>query len=229
MDFRGEAVAKFPIPQLEQACPLGVVRVISCCQTLLLMNSTPDALPDFRSLYWSDFTIRRAVVPIIMGLMLAAGMWWMVQPIPNAVPQEEVPPEIAYAPWLAAGGLVVSAVSALVLVRRYLLVKKILGEGSAVKGTAVKVDRYDSNRDRNSSTSTLQFTTSYVYYVTIRYEVQGVERKVRLKLLFSPGTYGIKEDGEVELLVLDAKPRKPLIRAMYLGGILPRRRRRFFW
>ena len=39
------------------------------------------------------------------GLVLAAGMWWMMQPVPNALPTEEPPPEVVYAPWVMLAGL----------------------------------------------------------------------------------------------------------------------------
>ena len=58
------------------------------------MNSAPNPLPGLQSLYWMDFTIQRAVLPGALGLMLAAGMWWMTRPIPNAGPQGEVTPEV---------------------------------------------------------------------------------------------------------------------------------------
>ncbi len=193
------------------------------------MNSAPNPLPGLRSLYWMDFTIQRAVLPGVLGLMLAAGMWWMTQPIPNAGPQGEMTPEVEYAPWVAAAGLALTAVAWGVLARRYILVRKILSQGTPIKGTAVVVDRYDTNSHSDSDTAPMQFTPTYVYYVTLRYVVEGVERKVRLRLPYSPGTYGIKEEGEVELLVLAEAPRKPLIREVYLGGIAPRRHRRFFW
>ncbi len=193
------------------------------------MNSAPNPLPGLQSLYWMDFTIQRAVLPGALGLMLAAGMWWMTRPIPNAGPQGEVTPEVEYAPWVAAAGLALTAVAWGVLARRYVLVRKILSQGTPIKGTAVVVDRYDMNSHSDSDTAPMQFTPTYVYYVTLRYVVEGVERKVRLRLPYSPGTYGIKEEGEVELLVLAEAPRKPLIRAVYLGGIGPSRRRRFFW
>ena len=44
---------------------------------------------------------------------------------------------------------------------------------------------------------------------------QGMEQKVCLRLPHSPGTYGIKAGGEVELLALEWAPQKPLIRAVY--------------
>jgi len=148
-----------------------------------------------------DFTIQRAVLPGLLGLMLAAGMWWMTQPIPNAGPQGDMTPEVEYAPWVAAGGLALTAVAWGVLARRYVLVRKILSQGTPIKGTAVVVDRYDTNSHSDSDTAPMQFTPTYVYYVTLRYVVEAVERKVRLRLPYSPGTYGIKEEGEVELLV----------------------------
>jgi hypothetical protein len=163
---------------------------------------------------------------MILGLMLAAGMWWMMQPVATAVPQAEPPMEALYGPWVITGGLVLAALAGIVLLRRYLLVKKILGHGANIKGTVEVADRFDTNM--HSNTDTIQTTPTYAYYVTIRYAVHGVERKVRLKLPHSPGTYGIKQGGEVDLLALDWMPHKPLIRAVYLGGVGPRPRR-LFW
>jgi len=178
------------------------------------MNSVPQSIPGFRSLYWADFTIRRAINAMIMGVVLAAGIWWMIQPVPNALPVAEPPPEVVYGPWVCAGGLVFSALAGIVLIRRYLLVKEILNHGTAVKGTVEDIDIYvTTRRDSNSS----QTSTTRSYYVTLRYDVRGFDQKISIKLLHSPSTYGIRKDGEVDLLVLDSAPHKPLIRAVYLG------------
>lgn len=178
------------------------------------MNNTETLFPSFRTLYWQDFTIRRAFNGMIGGLILAAGIWWMIQPVPNALPQPEPPPEVVYGPWVCVGGIVFSVLAGIVLIRRFLLVKEILSHGIAVKGTVEDVDVYvATHRETGSSTT----TTTRSYHVTFRYEVQGFEQKLRVKLFHSPGTYGLKKEGEVDLIVLESAPHKPLIRAVYLG------------
>lgn len=148
------------------------------------------------------------------GLMLAIGIGWMTYTAAPVQPPEEPAIEIQYGPWVAAvgGGLVV--LGGLVLLRRYLLVKNILCHGVLLKGTVEAADRFDTNMHGNSHT--IRTNPTYAYYVTIRYAMYGVERKVRVKLMHSPSTYGIKQDGEVDLLALESKPHRPLIRAVYL-------------
>jgi hypothetical protein len=178
------------------------------------MNDTaPHPLPPFRELYWMDFAIRRLVSATGMGVMIAAGFWWASRPMPNAVPLPEPGFEAWFAPWMIAFGIVLAVVSGLLLLARYQRVRKILTEGSVVTGTAVEVDVFDTNQ--NSDSTTNRFSRTYAYYVTIRFECQGREREVRFKLLHSPSTYGIRKDGDVELLVLDQAPAKPLIRSVY--------------
>lgn len=178
------------------------------------MNSAPMPVPGFRTLYWQDFTIRRAFNGMIGGLILAAGIWWMIQPVPNALPQAEPPPEVVYGPWVCVGGIVFSVLAGLVLIRRYQFVKEILTHGITVKGTVEDVDVYVATHRTTGSSTT---TTTRSYHVTLRYEVQGLERKLRVKLFHSPGTYGLKKEGEVDLIVLESAAHKPLIRAVYLG------------
>lgn len=157
---------------------------------------------------------------MISGLILAAGIWWVTQPVSTAVPPVEPPIEVIYGPWVCVGGVVFAALAGLVLMRRYLLVKEILCHGATIKGTVEEMDIYDTNM--HSNTNRIQTTPTYAYYVSIRYDVRGFDRKVRFKLFHSPSTYGITKGGEVDLLVLDSAPHKPLIRVVYLGRQVPR-------
>jgi hypothetical protein len=181
------------------------------------MNHATRSCPSLRRLYWRDFTIRRTINGVVSGLILAAGIWWVTRPMPNVVPPAVTPPEITYAPVVIAGGLVWSVVAGLLLLRRYLLVKKILCHGVAIKGTVELVDTYDTNM--KSDTSMNRFTPTYAHYVTIAYAVHGIGDKVRIKLPHSPSSYGMKKGGEVELFVLPAMSDKPLIRELYLGSV----------
>lgn len=181
------------------------------------MNSHP--IPSLRELYYRDFTISRAVTPMTLGLMLAIGIWWVIKPSPNQEPSTEPSDTVIYAPWISLGGGVLAALSGFILLRRYLLVRNILKHGVPVQGIAEVVDRHDTNMHSNSHKTTLQTTPTYVYYVTVRYTMRGLERKVRLRLPHSPGTYRITEGGDVDLLALESAPHQPLIREVYLYGL----------
>ncbi|MEY4484865.1 MAG: hypothetical protein RL693_2317 [Verrucomicrobiota bacterium] len=159
---------------------------------------------------------------MILGLMLAIGIWWVIQPFPNQATPVEPSDTAIYAPWISAAGGVLALISGTILLRRYLLVRNILSHGVPIRGTAEKVERFDTNSESNtkhSNTTTMQMTPTYVYYVSLRYTMRGLEHKVRLRLPHSPGTYRIKEGEAVELLALESAPHKPLIPAVYRYGL----------
>lgn len=180
------------------------------------MNSAP--IPNLQSLYWRDSNLRGSARVGFFGLIFAAGIWWMTRPVAGATPLAEQPPEVMYAPWVCAFGLVLAGLSAIVFVRRYLFIKAVLSRGSAIKGVVEEVEAHDTNMHSNTSSHTMRTTPTYAYYVTLGYAVRGFEQKVRLKLPHSASTYGMKQGGEVDLIVLDSAPKKPLIREMYLGA-----------
>lgn len=152
-----------------------------------------------------------------LGLMLAIGIWWVIKPFPNQAPSVEPSDTVIYAPWISAGGGVLAALSGFALVRRYLLVRDILKHGVPIRGIAEVVEHYDTNS--HNHTTKMQTTPTYAYYVTVRYTMRGLERKVRLRLPHSPGTYRIKEGCELDLLALESAPHRPLIREVYLHGL----------
>ena len=78
--------------------------------------------------------------------------------------------------WAAVGGLVMSAVAAVVLVWRYLRVKKILTCGITVKGVVEELEAVAFRTDSDSSTSKPSYR--HVHFATLRYEVLGVEQQV---------------------------------------------------
>ena len=180
------------------------------------MPTPPSPTPGLQSLYWRDFTIRRALRSMVMGLVFAAGIWWVTQPVPNALPSAQAPFEVTYGPWVSLGGVVVSILAGIVFLRRYQLVKAILGRGENIKGQVVKLDVYETTN--HSDSDTMKTTTSRAYYVTLRYFVRGADRQVRIKLFHSPFTYGLRQGGEVDLIVLDSALQKPLIRTVYVGN-----------
>jgi hypothetical protein len=186
------------------------------------MNTAPPSLPSIKSLYYIDPTIQRAIGTCLFFLFAAAGIKWATQPMPNAIPIEKSPFDI----WIADLGpmvaLIVATLAFLILIRRYLLVRKILSQGTPIKGTVVEVDMYEREAPRSETRSAFDVAKIRSYYTTIRYNCRGADRQIRLKLPFSPSTYKIAKDNEVDLILLDSAPKSPLIREMYLGGIAPR-------
>ena len=191
------------------------------------MNLNPRPLPSFSTLYWGDRTLRSALHGTISGLVVAAGFWWLQQPVPNALPQAEPPIELVLAPWICLAGLVFAALAALVLIRRYLFVKEILCHGATVQGTLEEIDTYSTTSQSTTSHGSRTTTRTYVYYISLRYAVHGIDQQVGFKLMHSPSTYGLAKDRPVELNVLDSKPNQPLIRALFKER--PTRRRRSLW
>lgn len=180
-------------------------------------SSSPPKLPSLPALYWCDFTIRRAIRALVFGLLIAIAIPWVTKPIPGTPPTEPTF-EVIAAPWLSRGGWALAALSAAILLWRYQRVRTILGQGARIKGVIDELDVY-SRTNENASSTTTPFRTPKIhsYYVTIRYPAGGREQKVRLKLPNSGFTFGLAKGGEVDLMVLESAPDKPLIRPVYLG------------
>ncbi len=177
------------------------------------MNSTPPSIPSVSSLFWNDFPFKRAVSVCGFAVMVAVGFWWLSQPMPNAV----VPVDVSFEKRVPPVALAVSALALLVAVWRYLRVRKFFTRGSVIHGTVeeLKTDTWQTTANVDQSHGT-KYRTERSYHITLRYTAMGAERTVRQKLPNSGFTFGLKQGGEVELMVLDSLPDKPLIRAVYL-------------
>ena len=182
------------------------------------MNSTPPTIPGIKSLYWNDAAIRRSVNAFVFGLIVAAGMKWASQPVDTGLPPIDNSADLEFAKWVIVGGLVLSAVGGIILLWRYLWVRKVFTHGTTIKGMVEDID-VQSWSESSNSTTTSKSVTRYSYYAILRYDMHGKERKVRLKLPNSGFTYGIAKGKETDLVVLDAAPDKPLVRAVYMGRV----------
>src|SRR5690349_14942160 len=104
------------------------------------MNTASPALPGLGSLYWRDFTIRYAVNTMVMALLLAVGILWASQPVSPAQPPVANSLEADLVEKVSLGGFVLAALAVIVLVRRYLWIRKVLSQGSIVQGTVEEID-----------------------------------------------------------------------------------------
>lgn len=189
-----------------------------------MQPSTPP-LPGLRSLYHVDPVLSRAGRTLLFALVAAAGIHWVAQPMPNAVVKvENSPLEIWLMQWGPAAALVVAALALIVLLRRHAWLKQILTDGITIKGTVEEVTIHEREAPKSDNSPAFGRAKIRSYYTVVRYAWQGVEKEIRFKLPFSPSSYQITEGGEVDLLLLESSPKKPLIRKMYLGGVFPRGR-----
>jgi hypothetical protein len=184
------------------------------------MNSAPPTLPGLYALYRRDLIIEAAINACFFGVFASVGMLWASQPVgpPPPVPTGDEAFNAAMSHYVIVGGLVFAALALLVLIWRYLLVRKILSQGSSIKGMVEEID-VRSREIENSTSTPLKRSYTYTYYAIVRYTLNGVERKVRIKLPNSGFTYAIAKGKETDLLVLESKPKKPLIRAVYLDRL----------
>ena len=188
------------------------------------MHVPQTSLPSIRTLYFSDRTLQRALRTFGFWIFAAIMIRWVTQPVPSAIKIEKSPFDI----WLVELGpsvaLVIAALAAIVLVRRYYFVRQIFSEGTVIQGTVEKLDTYEREASHSDTTPVFQRSKIRTYYATIRYTWQGVSRQVRCWLPFSASNYKIFNGKETDLILLDSAPKKPLIRALYLEEFAPRKR-----
>lgn len=180
------------------------------------MNPAPPTIPSLPSLFWRDLPFKRAANTTGFMLMVAVGFLLVTPPNPPP-PGVDLSFEIAMSKWVPVGAFTVAAVAALILLRRYLWVKKVLTEGTTIKGKVEDMEVYEREANHSDTTPAFQRPTIRSYYAVIRYTWKGEDKKVSLKLPNSPSVYGTFKGHEVDLIILDSAPNKPLIRNIYLG------------
>ncbi|MBL9113974.1 MAG: hypothetical protein JNJ83_03135 [Verrucomicrobiaceae bacterium] len=170
-------------------------------------------IPSFSALYWKEGLLRGCVTAIGLAVMIAVGIPWASQPQPGVPPLENVIEMQKMAKWAPLLGAVIGTVALLILVTRYLRIRSILTDGIIVKGKVDKIETYERRTDSRTVTSTPSYSRSY--WATMSYNVNGTPHQVCQKLPYSPSTDGALEGKEIELVVLESAPTKPLIKNVY--------------
>lgn len=181
------------------------------------MKTHEPSVPGLSSLYWNDSLFGFGLKVGGFGIVVAAGFWWLGQPMPNAQPLAGNSFEASMAAKVPPIALSVAALALLLAAWRYLRVRKIFVEGEIILGTVeeLKTETWQSSANVDQSHGA-KSTTRRSYDVTIRYTIRGIERTLTQKLCHSGDTYGLKKGAQAELMVLDSSSGKPLIRAVYL-------------
>lgn len=181
------------------------------------MNPTAPRLPSLSTLFWNDSLFKGATRLGAFGIVVALGIRWATQPMPNADPAIDLSFELAMGERVPPIALAISALALLVAVWRYLQVRKVFTQGLPVQGTlaGLQVDAWQTSANIDQSHGR-RSTKRYSHYATLRYTVGGTEHTVRQKLPNSAFTFGLREGGPVDLMVLESAPDKPLICAVYL-------------
>ena len=150
------------------------------------------------------------------GVVVAVGMYWVSQPVSSPPPPIDNSFDVAIAKVGAIGGIVMSGVGLLILLRRWRWVRKIFKEGTVIRGLVENIDVVVTTSS-SSDSHTFKHKTRRSYYAILRYTAQGEERTVRVKLPSSGFVYGLAKGQETDLMVHHLIPEKPLICAVYLG------------
>lgn len=182
------------------------------------MNTNPTAVPGLISLYRNDFTIGRAAKAFFIGIIVSIGVRWATQPVASNLPPVDNSVDLMIAHWASLGGLALSAVAAIILIWRYLWIRKVFTQGSLIKGMVEDISVHAWTTESDSTTKTTG-VTHHSYYASILYQMQGEKRKVRIKLPSAGFVFNIAKGEETELMVLEEAPGKPLIRSVYLNRL----------
>lgn len=179
------------------------------------MTTASLPLPRLSTLYWDDRTIRGSIHAIVMAALFAGGFYWVTQPIPGVAPipgpsfEEEIAPFVP----LVTGTL--AAVGIVVFLRRWFFIRSVLTQGVIVKGRVDKMETVETQTNDNSSTS-VRPTYRRTYFATVRYALSdGHPRSACIRLPSSPSVHGVFEDKDIDLVVLESNPNKPLIKSVY--------------
>lgn len=175
----------------------------------------PLILPSLTTLYWNDRAFGRWAKVFCFSLFVAAGMYWVTRPVPNAIVTENTAFDAEVGKMVPPIAIAVAGGALALLILRYLVVKKTFTQGATIKGLVEDIEVYSRERDTDRNPGQGR---SYVrtYWATLVYTFGGKERRVKLKLSNSGFVFGLAKGQETDLVVLESRPDKPLIRSVYL-------------
>lgn len=135
--------------------------------------------------------------------------------MPNAIVTENTAFDAEIGKMVPPIAIAVAVVALVLLILRYLTVKRTFTQGTIIKGLVEDLEVYSREQDTDRSPGQKR---SYVrtYWAILVYTFAGKERRVKLKLPNSGFTFGLAKGRETELVLLESRPDKPFIRSVYL-------------
>ncbi len=188
-------------------------------------------MPGFQAFYWCDFLFQLACNATVIALVVGLMIQWFKPPTPTDPTIYVSPPEAFVAEWGSTVAWVIAGLALIAVIRRYRWVKKILSEGTLIKGRVMKVEvrEYDANAMLDLDEQRLRGPRIMQnYYAEVRYTAGGGEWQGTIGMTLPPHLLKVIAGEEVDLLVLDSSPQRPLLREAYLWQPRPVRLRALF-
>ena len=182
-------------------------------------TKSPTAMPCFQALYTCDFLFQLGCNATVIALIVALMIHWLKPPTPTDPTIFVSPPEAFVGEWGSTVAFGIAGLALVAVIRRYLWVKKVLSKGTLIRGRIMKIEcrKYDANARLDLDER--RWRGPHIvqnYYAEVRYTAGGGEWQVTIGLPLSPHFFKVVSGEEVDLLVLDSSPQRPLLREVYL-------------
>lgn len=149
--------------------------------------------PKFSTLYYRDFNIKSASSMIVGSILFQFVTYLGFEMF--------YPPIVMILLGLAVIGFIW-------LIYRYNLIMTTFREGTTVRGRVLDTETMVSRNENGSRRRS--------YYAKIAYNVSNESFETRLRLPGDPILYGIEENGSVDLVLQEEKPKNFFIKSIYL-------------
>lgn len=157
-----------------------------------------NQIPTFKQIYWNDVAFK-SLIQLIYGpivFLIAVGI---VEPMFRLI--------------IASFTIPLSLIGVIASIYWYKSIQSTFRDGITVKGKML----FRENIVSNSKNSSGSYSKKRSYYITVGYQVHGVEYKERVRLPDAPFLYGINHEGqEFDLVLKESSPKNVLIKHIYL-------------
>ncbi|KXK14431.1 MAG: hypothetical protein UZ14_CFX002001196 [Chloroflexi bacterium OLB14] len=156
-----------------------------------------NQIPTFKQIYSNDVSFKSLIQLIYGPLIFLIGVS-IVEPMFRLI--------------IAAFTIPLSLIGVIASIYWYKSIQSTFRDGITVKGKMLFRENIVTNTSKNSSSSQKRS-----YYITVGYQVSGVEYQQRIRLPDAPYFYGINHEGqEFDLVLKEATPQNVLIKHVYL-------------
>jgi len=156
-----------------------------------------NQVPTFRQMYFNDLAFK-SLLNLTFGPLFFWAAIFFIEPMFRLIVTGMTFP--------------LSIIGLLGSIYRYNSVRATFRDGITIKGKMLFRENIVTERSKNSSS-----VTKRAYFITVGYNVQGVDYKERIRLPGAPYFYGINHEGqEFDLVLKETSPRNVLIKHIYL-------------